>query len=555
MRGLPKKLVVCLSLAVLCCVVLSSVASAASIVILFGGKDGEPISGQILKHDEDGFVFKPDDLDTPVTLRWVDLDTMQVQQIQKRLGIRKKRTVEEGVPDEPVGDVIEALKVKLKVGKEFLGVELPERSDAKVIFISMKRIKEFKIDRADIESIERVKARESLVRSLAEMYRRKVNSVQPKTAKQHYDVAEYCRAIGNIEKAREHYEKCQVLDPRYTPRITDKMAALNELAKRQRARQLNIEIGREVAANGFDEALKKIELLNSGFPDSEYTTKWLAQVPAIEAARTDFLRRKVITGWYVNIDQYVRDYIYKGITDVPDVPMKIVRTRGNRVFKGLLDEETEDEIVLKSEDGNIRYRIARQDIVSITSATVARDKRDVTFAEAKAYGTDTDGGISRDVALKVAKIYNITEEVSKEMWQQRLKKTYFIKGGDVDSKDRYYSFHQADYGKGSWLREGAEATVDIPNQGGGNRNQQQPSGDASTDPEEWWKVQKRETRVKVLRAICYEALMEVTRTHKVTCGNCGGKGFITRKNQIGESSVILCPRCHGVRVDYRIIVR
>jgi len=550
MRAHPVRLLIGLAVACLALMAHSRTARAESIVIMIGP---EPISGQVMGHDENGFEFKLDDTGDTITLRWEDVAPLQARQIRKHLGIDKKKEAE--LTDEPVGDIIDGVKVVLKTKQELVGIEVADRSNAKALCISLKKIKEFMILRDQIEKIEKVRVRESLVRTLDEMYRAKLASKRPDSAQEHYDLAEYCREIGHVERSKEHYEKCQILDPRYAERITEKLAVLAELAKKQKARKLDVEIARDVGARDFAGALKKIDLLNSGFPDSEYTTKWLAQIPGIEEKRKDSLRRKVITSWYQNIDDVLRNFVYKGISDMPDTPVKIVRVKGGTLYKGRLQSEGADEVVLK--DGNTTYRIARDQVVSMTSATLGRQaKRPATFAEAKAFATDEEGGITREVALKVAEIYDITEQESKDLWQARLKKEYVITRTGVDHNTRYYSLRQATYGKGSWLRDGAVPVT--PPQGGstrggrGGRNQQST---VSSDPEAWWKMQPLDTRVAVLRAICYEAIMEVTRVFETSCSNCGGKGYVKTTTTAGETIFDLCPRCHGVRIDYKVMVK
>ena len=40
-----------------------------------------------------------------------------------------------------------------------------------------------------------------------------------------------------------------------------------------------------------------------------------------------------------------------------------------------------------------------------------------------------------------------------------------------------------------------------------------------------------------------------------SCSNCGGKGYVKTTTTTGETIFDLCPRCHGVRVDYKIMAK
>jgi tetratricopeptide (TPR) repeat protein len=547
-------------------------ARAENIVIMVGN---QPISGEILSHSETSFEFKPSETGIPVRLRWADLAPLEAKRIQQQLGIGAPKA-EEGIdgPSEPVGEMIDALKVTLKNQKNMLGIELRERSTPTELYLSTRQAKEVRIPRSDVLKTETVKVRESEVMSLDDMYRAKLAAVAPKTAKDNYDIAEYCRSIGYVEAALEHVERCTALDPGYAERLKDRIAELRALAKRKQAYNLYIEIKRLIAAGSYDEAIKRIDLLNKLYPDSEWTTQLLALLPNLEEKRKDELRRSVVTAYYLALDEGLRNIVYTGVSVSPDVPAIIVRTKGNQAFRGIPESETNEEVVLKSEDGNTTWRLPKSEIVSMSPASMPRNKRDATFAECKAYATDKSGGITRDATVSVAKQFNITEDDCKKMWEDRLKKTYVMgSDGQISSDMRYFSFRQANYGKGSWLREGVRSAVSIamPQQAaGGNRaaggaaqgggpaiqqgGQQQPT-DASTDPEDWWKAQQRETRLTVLRAICYEAILDVVKVTEAKCSNCGGNGTTVSRDPQGGAAQSLCSRCHGVTVDYSITCR
>ncbi len=541
-------------------------AAPETTVIMIGTR---PIAGVILSHNEDGIKFRPADTNMPLELKWSHFAPMEAKRIQKSLGMGIAKAGMDDDEGKPSGDIIDAVRITLKKSrKTVLGIKDKDRSDGLNLYINTRNVKGFRISRADIAEVANVKVRESEVRSIGEMYSIKLAAITPTNAKDHYDLAEYCRAISHVEKASEHYERCKILDPRYAERIGDKTAELAIKAKKIQAKKLYMAITRDVGAEDFGDALKKIELFKSAFPDSDYLTKLLALVPTLEDKKKDSLRRKVITGWYLNLDGFLRLYVQGGVADGVETPMKIVRTKGGKSWRGILQEETPEVVVLRSEDGNIEYRLPRHEVVSITSVTVSKKKRDATFAEAKAYATDTEGGISASVAIKIAEVYGVTEEEAKAMWKNRLKKVYTLgSGGKVESTARYVSYREAGYGKGSWLREGAQSAVQITggNTGGGGRGgrggrgsrQQAAPSDASTDPEEWWKAQPRETRLTVLRAICYEAIMDVMDVKEIKCTRCGGKGMINRisSGSAGTGSVSICTRCHGVLVDYKITCR
>ena len=143
------------------------------------------------------------------------------------------------------------------------------------------------------------------------------------------------------------------------------------------------------------------------------------------------------------------------------------------------------------------------------------------------------------MASGVAEAHGITERKAKALWAGRMSREMKV------SKDwlievvvaPFYSLRQARYGPGSWLRES-----DLP----GMIHAIGPA----TDPEAWWKSLPREARIAVLRAFCYEALLDVTSVTREKCSNCGGRGTIVRRG-LGDLSArdSTCPRCMGTAMD------
>jgi len=463
----------------------------------------EILKGTVLGHDEEGFTFLPAETDTPVTIPWSGLHRREAARIRKLLGGRS-------APGAPADDeLVEVTVITTKTDARFEGVEVAGRSTPEAVCLE-RRGMVVSVPREIVARTSKEKRPARLYLSPEARYERRRAGFDRNTAKGHFEAAAYCGKIGLAEKGIEHLEKCRVLDDRYVPRTEKLMAEL------------------------------KAQLLRAKAPRPAG--------PAAARPTEAELRRLVVSRWYTAIDEALHDFVRKGIAEMV-VPMRLIRIKGsNEVYRGVVKEETEDEILLWNADTMTEVRIAKNMIHSNTARPTPKKVRAATFAEAKAYVTDAQGGIGAEVAGKVAAACGVGESQAREIWEGRLKKRIrHSEDGTKKILPRYYSLREANYGPGSWLRDAGTGAA--PAAGGG------AGGAAAPDPEQWWKSCPAESRVAVLRAICYEALLDVVSVKTTKCSGCGGKGRTIAIDPVGAASWAICTVCRGKGVEYKIVCR
>ncbi len=173
--------------------------------------------------------------------------------------------------------------------------------------------------------------------------------------------------------------------------------------------------------------------------------------------------------------------------------------------------------------------------------------------------------------------------------------------------ENYASFHDAEYGIGSWLRPGAPKPMKYiqyqnnANPGGssanrngngngngngnsgsssgrngnynnngrngnnnnnnnnngnnqnGNGQKEEESAEETDDPGIWWKSQTSSTKLKVLRAMAAEKVFKMYNKTDLSCPTCSNKGVIGASVAGGNESIQRCPTCRGSGLLYKII--
>jgi hypothetical protein len=190
----------------------------------------------------------------------------------------------------------------------------------------------------------------------------------------------------------------------------------------------------------------------------------------------------------------------------------------------------------------------------------------------KEYVTDTrrPDGLKMTMMTMIANALKMKTKEVQQIFDDRLKRTGHYENGQLDREAVYVSMHDAAYGKGSWLRDGAKPLpLIIDDQGGGgkgkrnvntdrvNRNangnlaqQQKPDEDPelSDDPNVWWANQSPEFQQQILRAMAGEKLFHTDgqNVKEMRCSECGGNGTITVAGPGGKPITYRCPKCRGL---------
>lgn len=545
----------------------------------------EPYSGELIRPPTDTeFRFKLKETGDILTFRWSSLAESERKRVQKLFGIE--------VQDGQVawGDKVACLRFKLKSGKSVEGLELTDRALPGVRVLKTYSQTMY-IPGADIDAEEKIEKRESELYNAKEYYERKILERPPlnDNASSHQEYAQLCSNIGLYDKAIDHLEMAKTIDPRVEERTVDFRAELVRKHAEKQAEKLYLQILGDRQAGDHASALVKIDTFLRNFPSSEYRTRVESLRPEVEkASQVDFTKQIIFMHYHLSNELISERVNKKNKVDdkgrpVPAIPGKQVTTRQSNIFRGELVSEGDDKVVLKQGDTTLEIR--RKDVLSIQDVDLSKSFRSIepSFAELKAYVSDPNGGLGKDIVARISKLLGVDEQKVKDTWAGRFNRTATYEDGKLVQSPVYASLHTAFYGKGAWLRDGAQFLPNGAGNTGGGRNTGRNNGrnsgtsgsrtgtgqgnnttagaqlvnneaeqihpENSDDPEVWWRSQSGETRMNILRAMAAEKLFRIKEP--ITgrpCTECAGAGVIEVSGRDSQLVQIRCPNCRGLRL-------
>lgn len=518
--------------------------------ILFIGPDTQPIEGKIISQDENGFTFRITvaEVETDVWLPWSVLSATEVDRIR---GPKGGSALEELLA-RGGGDLIPATRFHFKNGHVLVGLELTEKSTPEEIVICRRNAPEMRIPREDIRRVETVMLPETEFYSLDELYQRRKAEIDPhESGRRHFRLAQEMEKIRNYEKAREHFERASLLDEGLSESAGRKMAEMDVALTEGEVRRLDQQIEADIRGGRLVDAIRMIRRIAALDPDSPIRTKWEAQLSQLEEKLHKTLRRDLVNSYYRKMDELIRKWSHGFVPRSGEVLRVVVRTRDGKKFIGRLISDGEEFITVESR--RRRVKIAKNRVSDVRHVAPRARHGALTLAESKKYVRDTSGGLTADILRDLEEAYAelstpelpITQELIQSYWNDRLTSVVIYDGRGREEAVPVYSWHEASYGSGSWLREGY-AIVSV---GGGRKGPE-------TNMEKWWKSQPYGLRYQVLRAFAAEALCHVDKVVKIRCPNCGGRGGITQIGMmdLGRSEKV-CPVCRGggvfIKIRYR----
>lgn len=554
----------------------------------------EPYTGELIRPPTDTeFRFKLKETGDTLTFRWSSLAETERKRVQKLFGIE--------VQDGQVtwGDKVNCVRLKLKSGKSVEGMELPDRA-----IPGLRVLKTYSqtlyINNADIDAEDKIEKRESDIYSAKEFYERKLLERPPPndSASAHQEFAQMCSNIGLYDKAIDHLEMAKTIDPRVEERTTDFRAELVRKHAEKQAEKLYLQVLADRQAGDNASALQKIDTFMRNFPSSEYRTRIESMKPEVEKAGQIDFTKQIIFMYYHLSQELIADRLNKKVRvddkgrPLPSVPGKQVTTRQSNIFRGELVSEGPDKVVLKQGDTTLEIRA--KDILSVQDVDLSKAFRSIepSFAEMKAYVTDANAGLGKDIVTRISQLLKIDEQKIKDTWSGRFNRTATYEDGKLVQTPVYANLHSAYYGSGAWLRDGAQFSPNGYSNSGGRNNGGRNGGgrtggnsggrtggtgsgnsggnnggrngggvtvtqedmdklhpENSDDPEVWWKVQTGETKLGILRALAAEKLFRVKEpiSGKV-CSECAGKGGIEVTGNDSQLTMVRCPLCRGLRL-------
>jgi len=176
------------------------------------------MSGWIVDHDDDGFVFETLTRDHRLTIKWSDLVEEDAHRLRVGYGLDATEQEEKGL--------IEGHEIQLVGGGSVRGFLHHVERDGTYWMRVKGTLLPYPKDR--VASVDAVTIGEDEAYSDDEVYARRLSRRPPRTAVEHRRLADYLYDIGNFDAARQHYEEAVRLDPRLEPAIAARIGASRE---------------------------------------------------------------------------------------------------------------------------------------------------------------------------------------------------------------------------------------------------------------------------------------------------------------------------------------
>lgn len=543
--------------------VMVLVASSAALPAV-GPGDGELvqfmvkrqlIEARIVKQDDSGFTFRMKigrELESgDMWLPWSALSPVDV----KRIRTRKATSDLDTLPARG-GDPVQATRYHFTNSRVIVGLEISEKSTPEEVVIRARHAPEFRIPRKDIERTESVTLAETDFYTREEIYQRTKAKMNPQSARDHFRLGERMARIGHWARAKEHFEKAAAPEQGLKEAAERRAGEMGAALLDAEARRLDRQIAADIRAERWFEAVQKIRTLAALVPNSPIRTKWEAQLPRLVRELRKSLQRSIVRSYYETMDDLLRKWVSGRRPVGGGIPGVRVTVDGRESVTGKVVEKNPEVLVIENEGR--RIEIARHKITNETPIDLSPVRAAPGFADSKSYIEDAAGGITGDILTELEEKYRefgtpqltIDRKLIEGFWKERL--VAVIKWDDRGKRQELpaFSYHEANWGPGTWLREGAPAAG--PAAPGGSSVQ--------TDPERWWKSRPFQVRYQVLRAMAAEALCKVDKVMTPrcpACGGAGGDGVVGPGTGPGRltTRTRACPTCRGsgsfIKLRYR----
>lgn len=459
-------------------------------------RNGVVLHGEVVESEQTWFKFRRYDTGGVVTLSW--------EQILEEDRARLRSDLRLDLDTSASGPTIKGVRLYLKSGEAVEGLRDTKKSTEAEIWLSTTA-GSFPYRRDTIERSEElpldILAVLTRPEALAhELQRRTDAGLSNTSAQARFELAEYCMRIAHYTAAKEHLLACRAADAGYEKAAVENLLAQLEVKIAQaEAEQMYADVERLIANKKFADARAAWKALTEKWPEAMVVEQHQAGIDQqIEAAEGKYLEAQVKP----------------------------------RFFTAL--------------------RLAIQKRAREKYDMIENQREEFSLKAAKNWARKECGKLAAD---DVAAQLKITADQVKE----------------VLSGLKTYDYLHANYGDGTFIVE--KANVNLPNQNqgnalqnllrgrqqGGQQPQQQPKEELQT-PDDWWAKASSSKRVTWLTAYYaeYSGEMSIIRIDSVPCVTCGGKGYQTYLapgSAEGGTRYKICPRCHGVAHDRKIVYR
>ncbi len=545
---------------------------------------GNPIKGYpVLPADDKDFKIKLADTGDVITLHWDDLvpkqgDDSEKRRVQKLYGIEISGAHKGWVGEEKLPGV----RLHLASGKTFDAMPLPERNRAMSGLLAFKTSGSpvLLIHESDIKSKDPIEAFESDFFTAKEIYDRWLLEKPPASddAAGHLDLAKKCANMELYREALDQLKMAEIIDPRTKERNNDMRVQVIKADADKQTKELYDRMLQRCLAQDWFGADEYLQKLDRNFPNSELRSRWDQKRSEIDKGKKTDLKKQIVFRAYGIALDLVQNEVFKKIkvdkkgNVVPSIPGKQVTTKNGDIFRGTLSPPDESG-AFAMKVGDMNLTIAQKDILSITDIDLSEGAGEVhpSFDDMKDFVTDTrrPDGLKAMMVAQIAKALKVTEAEVRKEFDRRLDMEAHYEDGHLSRTERFVTIHDAKYGKGSWLRDGAKPLPLLPdggqvpgqrqqprnnggNGGGGanaqNQNNQPPEDpELSDDPNVWWASQSTDVQTGVLRAMMAEKVFKAKLVREEVCNECAGTGVMIAAGPGGKPITWRCPKCRGVK--------
>jgi hypothetical protein len=501
--------------------------------------------------DEDALRIQLFSTGGTVKVRWEHLIPEDREQWQVDLGLKESEESRELR--------IEAWKILFVSGtQEVVGLILnPEALDGPATgdVHVMVRGRELKYPKGQIAKTEKVMVDISLVFTPQQAYQRKLEEIAPNNGPGHFDLAEYARAVGAYDEAKEQYLDAvgdEIWKDTAQGRLVASRLATLEVLLQNRSLQNDLDHVKNLliearntrefarAARAFLQAREEIFRISTDVKDAkvqkEFRIPELAQ--RVEVERRKFFESRLPLEMYTRVRKFMYDK---------------AKEQKVRDFAPGLSPQEKAALMLKGTFEGCRQYATRGITEDLWNSILKDVGATDWLEELKALGEKDPARVTEAERARGQRLSVMEKTLKQELldfWAHRSRNTFMV----------------TNYGYGTFIVTGSTLkltrkppSANTGGNKGGNRKSGAAAPQAAVDvvktPDTWWDEAGTKERSDWLLSWYAErgGLFEAFRTWEDNCDSCGGLGY--KKISVaatGEEEAERCKTCNGAKVMKKV---